>query len=484
MIVESLFQHAARQGQEIALIDDRGRYSYAELAAAAAGLGEYLKAQTRQPHVGLLLPAGAGFVTSFYGTLLAGKSVVPINYLLGEREIAHVIADSGIDTVVTAPPLLSRVKDLPLKVVDLSVLPKSPPAALNPKLPTPRGDDLAVLLYTSGTSGLPKGVMLTYANLQSNADACIEWAALQSRHHFLGIIPLFHSFGMTAMMIAPLQLGALIVYMARFNPAATVAAIKQHKVSLVFGVPSMYAAIAHVKDAGKEDFASIYALISGGEPLPATLRQVYEQRFGQPLYEGYGLSETSPVVTLNTPQFNRPGSVGKAIPGAQLRIVDEEGRSLPAGQIGEIQIKGPMVMKGYWKLPEETAAVLGADGFFRTGDLGKLDDDGFLYITGRKKEMIIVSGEKAYPREIEETILLHPAVREVAVVGKRDAGRGEIIAAFVIVREGQELRPEMLRQFCREQGLPPWKCPREVTIVPDLPRTPTGKVLKRKLVEA
>ena len=483
MLFEPLFAHADQQPQEIGVIDDRGRYTFQQLAAMSAGLGIYLAAQTRKPHVGLLLPASAGFVASFYGTLLAGKSVVPINYLLGDREIAHIIQDSGIDTVVTVPPLAARVKDAPLNVVDLSQFPPTPPASISPKFPTPKSDDMAVLLYTSGTSGVPKGVILTYGNLQSDVDAAIEWANLQSRHHFLGIIPLFHSFGITAMMLAPIQLGALVIYTGRFSPAGTLAAIREHQVSLVFGVPSMYAAIAHLKNASADDFKSLYAVISGGEPLPQVLREGFHKRFGQPIYEGYGLTETSPVVTLNVPQNNRPGSVGRPVPGAQIRIVDEQRDALAAGQIGEIWLKGPMIMKGYYNLPKETAEVLTADGFFKTGDLGKVDTDGFLYITGRKKEMIIVSGEKAYPREIEETLLLHPAVAEAAIVGKRDAGRGEVIVAFIRLKEGQTLKPEALRDFCRDQGLPPWKCPREINFVADLPRSPTGKVLKRVLTE-
>lgn len=483
MLVEPLFAHAASHPQDVAIIDDTGRYTWQQVAAMSAGLGMYLSFQTQQKTVGLLLPAGVGFVASFYGTLLAGKSVVPINFLLGDKEIAHVMSNSGIDTVVTVPQLAGRIKDEKLKVIDLTKLPKEPPIQIKPNIPQVSADDMAVLMYTSGTSGLPKGVVLTYGNLQSDVDSAIEAAALQSKHHFLGVIPLFHAFGMTAMMLAPVQLGALMIYLARFSPVAAVNAIREHGVSLMFAVPSMFATIAHLKNAKAEDFKSIYALISGGEPLAVALREGFKQRFGVPIYEGYGLTETSPVVSLNTPQANRPGSVGKPMPRVEVKIAGENDQAMPVGEVGEVWLKGPMIMKGYYQLPAETAAVLTSDRYFKTGDLGKMDEDGFLHITGRKKDMIIVAGEKAFPREIEEILMRHPAVAEAAVVGKKDPGRGEVVVAFVTGKEGQSPKADELRDFCRQEGLAQWKVPREISVVPDLPRSPTGKVLKRVLAE-
>lgn len=482
MLFEALFQHAKEQPEHLAVIDDNGRYTYGQVAAMAAALGMYLSFQTEKPRVGLLLPPGLGFVASFYATLLAGKTVVPINYLLGDKEIGHIIKDSDIDLVLTVPFFVPRLKDLPLKVIDLTQLPKNPPA-VEPQFPNPKPDDVAVLLYTSGSTGLPKGVLLTYENLQSDVDASIKHADLKSKHIFLGIIPLFHSFGILAMLIAPIQLGATVVYIARFSPVATLKALREHKASIVFGTPSMIAAIARLKDAKPEDFASIYAIIAGGEPLPAALREGFQQRFGISLYEGYGLTETSPVIAINVPQTSRPGSVGSAVPGAEIRITDDNGAALPPGQIGEIWLRGPMIMKGYHNLPKETAEALTPDRYFRTGDLGRLDPDGFLYITGRKKEMIIVAGEKAYPREIEDVLLRHPAVHEAAVVGKKDPGRGEAVVAFVIPKEGQIIQADELRSFARDQGLAQWKVPREIYVVDELPRSPTGKVLKRELAQ-
>ena len=481
MIFESLFAQAQRKPQDVAIVDDRGSTTYQELAAMSAGLGMYLSAQTKQRRVGILLPASAGFVASFYGTLLAGKTAVPINFLLGEREIAHIIKDSEVDTIVTIPQLAGRLANLPLNLVDLTQLPKTPPAAIAPKFPQPTADDVACLLYTSGTSGLPKGVLLTYGNLQSDTDLAISHVQLQSEHKFLGVIPLFHSFGILAMMIAPIQLGATIIYLARFSPVGALAAIKEHRASLMFGTPSMYAAIYRLKDAKPEDFSSIYAMISGAEPLPSTLREAFKQRFGVPILEGYGLTETSPAIALNTPQVNRPGSVGKPLPQVTFKITNDDGDAVPDGEIGEVWVKGPMVMQGYHNLPDETSAVMTADGFFKTGDLGRIDADGFLFITGRKKDMIIVAGEKAFPREIEDVLARHPSVAEAAVVGKKDPSRGEVVVAFVTAREGQTPAADELKDHCKQQGLPQWKSPREIHVVADLPRSPTGKVLKREL---
>lgn len=480
MLFEPLFKSAQRDPGKIAIVDDRGRYTYKQVANMAAGLGMYIGMQTQRSHVGLLLPGGAGFVASFYGTLLAGKTVVPLNFLLGDKEIAHIVKDSGIDTVLTAPPLMARMQNSGLNVVDLTQLPREIPD-FQPEFPSPKADDIAVLMYTSGTSGLPKGVLLTYGNLQSDVDSAIEHAQLLHDHVFLGVIPLFHAFGMTAMMLAPLQLGATIIYIARFSPVAALNAIREHKVSLMFGVPSMYAAIARLKDAKPEDFSTIYAMISGGEPLPSALRDAFMKRFNVHVFEGYGLTETSPVISLNVPQNFREGSVGRAVPGAQFKFTDEAGKALGAEEIGEIWVKGPMVMKGYNNLPTETAQALTPDGYFKTGDLGKIDPDGFIFITGRKKDMISVAGEKAYPREIEEVLMANPAVAEAAVVGKKDPSRGEVVAAFVIFKEGQTLSADALREFCREHGLAQWKIPRDIQIMTDFPRTPTGKVLKREL---
>ena len=488
MLIEPLFQHAAGpRGGDVAVIDDTGRYTHQQVAALAAGLGQFIASATTKDKIGLFLPTGVGFMASFYGTLLARKTVVPINFLLGEQEIGHIIADSGIDTVLTTPPLMAKLARGPLKLVDLTQLPKPSPeqAAGLLKLPLPQAnaDDLAVIMYTSGTSGMPKGVMLTYGNLDADTTSAIAHAELDDHHKFLGVLPLFHSTGLLATLLAPVVLGSQVVYMGRFNPTAVLNVVREHQISVITAVPSMYAAITRLKEGKPEDWKSIYASISGGEPLADVVREGFEAKFQCAMYEGYGLTETIGPIAFNVPSARKPGSVGRVIPNAQVKITDDNGTEVKTGDTGEIWMRGPMIMKGYYNLPKETAEALTADGFFKSGDLGHMDPDGYLHVTGRKKELIIVAGEKAIPREIEDVLRQHPAVADAAAVGKKDPSRGEVVVAFVILKAGQTATADELRDFCRKQNLKQWKVPREITIVPDLPRSPTGKVLKRVLTE-
>ncbi|HEV7300210.1 MAG TPA: AMP-binding protein [Tepidisphaeraceae bacterium] len=484
MLVESLFAQAAKQPTDIAITDDRGSMTWQQLAAAVTGLSMYLAQQTTKPRVGILLPASAGFVASFYGTLLAGKTAVPLNFLLGEREIAHCIADSGVDTIVTMPLLAAKLKDAPLKIVDITALPTPPAGALGaPKFPQQLPSDVATILYTSGTSGLPKGVMLSHATLQGDVDAAIEHAQLKGQHKFLGIIPLFHSTGMLATMIAPIRLGASMVYIARFSPVATINAIRDHKISVMAAVPSMYGALCRLKEAGPADVESLYAPLSGGEPLPAAIREAFAAKFNKQILEGYGLTETCGPIAVNVPHAAKPGSVGKPIPGVEVRIMNDDNQPTTGDEPGEVWIKGPPVMNGYLNNAEATAAALTADGFFKSGDLGKVDSDGYLHITGRKKELIIVAGEKLFPRELEDAIMTLPTVAEAAAIGKKDDMRGEVPVAFVVAKEGQTVTAEQVRDAARSQGLAQWKLPKEVFVVAELPKSPTGKVLKRVLAE-
>jgi long-chain acyl-CoA synthetase len=390
--------------------------------------------------------------------------------------------------VLTIPQLAGRVQNSGLNVVDLTQLAGNIPAGidisdLKPDFPNIQPDDVAILIYTSGTSGLPKGVELTHRNIESTVDAAIEFAQLKGQHRFLGVVPPFHSLGITATVVAPVKLGAMVVAMGRFSAVAVINAIRAHQLSLLFMVPSMYGALLHLKNASADDFRNIYAALSGAEPLPQTIRDNFQKRFGIPLLEGYGLTETCGPVSFNVPQAQREGSVGRLLPDARARFVDDVGKDAPRGQIGEIWLSGPMIMKGYHHLPDESRAALTDAHQFRTGDLGRVDDDGYLYITGRKKEMIIVAGEKASPREIEDVLMRHPSVQDAAVVGKKDPSRGEVVVAFVIPLESQTVQADELRDFGRQQGLAQWKIPREIHIVADLPRSPTGKVLKRILVE-
>lgn len=496
MLVEDLVRDAERYGGETAIVDDFGSVTFGELADRAAGVARAMPGITSRERVAILLPAGSKYVAAFYGTLMSGKTVVPVNYLLGAKEIFHAIADSEVDAVLTTPLMLERMAQaLPgaeelvkglmsggrLKIVDVNNIAASPIGQLEMVKKGP--EDIAVVMYTSATTGLPKGVLLTYDNLNSGVESCIEFAKLEHRHRFLGLIPLFHSFGMAALMLAPIKLAAMTVYQAKFSAPGVIDAIRQHGVSLMFGVPAMFGAVARLKEAKPDDFKGMYAMISGGEPLPAAVREAYRLKFDVALYEGYGLTETAPVLSFNIPHCHRAGSVGSPLPGVSVRIAGENGEPLGTGSEGEVQVKGRMVFKGYLKNDSATKAAFTPDGYFRTGDLGRLDEEGFLYITGRLKDLIISAGEKVHPREIEEVILRHPSIAEAAVVGKKDELRGEVPVAFVVVREGQSVDANGVRSFCREQKLAGWQVPKEVWVVDALPRSPTGKVLKRELAK-
>jgi long-chain acyl-CoA synthetase len=500
MLLDALLRHAKERPETVAVIDDRGSATWQELLKKAKRLAKVLRTRTDKGQIAILLPSGAGFVVSFYATMLAGKVAVPVNFLLGKRETRHVLKDSGVDLVLSVGLLLDKldagqaVKEAAaageVEVIDLLALKPSIGSIMAQLRPLPSTDraesDLAALLYTSGTSGLPKGVELTHGNLHSDVKACISHARLDrvgKDHTFLGIVPLFHSTGLLATMIAPVELGARTVYTARFNPGATVQKIREHGVTVMAAVPSMYNAIARVKDAGPADFAQMYAPISGGEPLPARVREAFRRRFDADLMEGYGLTETCGPICVNMPHAHRPGSVGQLLPGVDVLVVDDLGQPMPTGETGEIWIKGPMVFNGYHKLPDETAAAKARDGYFKTGDLGHLDADGYLFITGRKKDMLIVGGENVYPREIEELICQLPAAAECAVVGRPDPTRGEVPVAFIVPAEGEPLEAQAIKDHLRDQGVQAFKIPKDVFVVDELPKSPTGKVLKRELRE-
>ena len=484
MLLEPFLRNVRSTPDRVAVIDDSGSYTNQRLGEMAMGLGALMRLKTQRPTVGILLPASAGFIASFYGALLAGKVPVPINFLLGPREVGHVIADSGIDTVLTIPQLGERLKDTGVNAIDLTQLATQslPPQALQYSPPTYEADDLATILYTSGTSGLPKGVCLSHGNLRRDIVSAIAHVGLNQDHKFLGIVPLFHSTGVVAAMLAPIELNATVVHIARFSPVATIKAIREHKISIMAGVPSMYGALLKLKDASAADFASMFAALSGGEPLPSTIRNAFAERFGTHLYEGYGLTETIGITCLNAPGKHKPGSVGRPISVAEVLIVDDNDAPVPQGATGEVLIRGVHVMKGYHNLPEETARVMTESGYLRTGDLGHFDEEGFLFITGRKKDLIIVSGEKVYPREIEELLGTHASIADVAVVGRPCDVRGEAVVAFVVPREGHTFDVDAAREHLKSSGTVNWKLPKEVHSVTELPRTPTGKVLKRELV--
>jgi long-chain acyl-CoA synthetase len=485
MLVDALLQSAARSPGKPAVSDARLRLSYRRLVAASFALRGILQAETERERVGIMLPAGGGFAAALFGTLWAGKVAVPLNFLLNPAELRSVVEDAGIDRIVSVHHFDEMLGSLPtrsLALEDLGLRSRIFRALLRPKPAPPRvgPGDTAVLLYTSGTDGSPKGVVLSYGNLLSNCEDCIATARITPAHRFLNILPPFHVFGLTANVLIPVVLGASAHCIPRFQPAAVVEAMRQEHPSILMAIPSMYAALLRAKDTPPDTYRGLYLAISGGEPLHTHVADGFRSRFGIELLQGYGLTETSPVVSLNLPDAHRPGSIGRPIRNAQVRIVNDDGVYVPHGTDGEIQVRGPGVMQGYHGRPDLTQAAVSADGWLRTGDVGRQDADGFLSITGRKKEMMIVGGENVFPREIEAALLDHPAVAEAAVVGVPDASRGEVPAAFVICREGRSATDGELRAFVRER-LAGYKVPRFVRVAEELPRSPTGKIHKRLL---
>jgi long-chain acyl-CoA synthetase len=479
--LKAILRHALHAPRQVAVIDDQRTWRYADLVGGALHLAEKLETITGRPHIGILLPTGGAFPMALIATWLLGRAAVPINYLQNENDRQYIIDDSEVDTVITAGPMLQFLGGRPrgVRLIELDRMKFDGPPPLRWPAKVEVGD-LAVILYTSGTSGRPKGVMLTHGNLVSNIYNTIEHVGLTEADTFLGVLPQFHSFGLTGLTLIPLSIGAKTVYTARFVPRKIVDLIRKHEPQVFMAIPSMYGALLTVKDAGPDDFAPVRLAISGGEPLPLAILEKARERFGLTIYEGYGLTETSPIVALNCPGRCVAGSVGQVIPGTSVRIVDETGHDAPTGHEGEILIHGPNIMAGYYKLPEMTQQVTAGNGEFITGDWGRLDRDGFLYITGRKKEMLIIGGENVFPREIEEVLNRHPSVKDSAVVGRHDEVRGELPVAFVEIKEGEAFDEAALRSFCREH-LAGFKVPREIHEIDQLPRNPTGKILRREL---
>ncbi|MBV9206826.1 MAG: long-chain fatty acid--CoA ligase, partial [Actinobacteria bacterium] len=346
-----------------------------------------------------------------------------------------------------------------------------------------RGDaDDAVILYTSGTTGRPKGAELTHAGLVRNAELTARTLLKNGDGDvIMGCLPLFHVFGLTCALNAGVAAGSTLTLLPRFDPAKALDIIGRDQVTIFAGVPTMYAAMLHLPGADPAKAATLRVCISGGAALPVEVLRGFEEKFGCMILEGYGLSETSPVASFNHPgTVRKPGSIGTPVEGVEMRIVDNDWQTVPDGEIGEIAIRGHNVMKGYWNRPEATAEVMSAGGWFRTGDMARVDEDGYYYIVDRKKDLIIRGGYNVYPREVEEVLHEHPAVAEVAVIGLPHPELGEEVGAAVALKPGASATPEELREHVRDR-VAAYKYPRRVWLVDELPKGPTGKILRREV---
>jgi long-chain acyl-CoA synthetase len=498
-LVEMLRRRAARSPELPALVFGEQVVSFAALAAQVDAMGRGLVRLGLAPgdRVLLMVPNCPAFVVAYYGILAAGGTVVPVNPLYVPREVAHIAADSGARFLVVADAIRERAAGLQVERTILVRLAGGAPApgevavedvlggGAGADLPAVTPDAAASLQYTGGTTGLPKGAVLTHANLVANVLQLTEFGepVAPGEQRVLTVLPLSHVFGMTCCMHLGMHQGSCLVLFPRFDVDAVMAAIRRHRITAFPGVPTMYVAVLNYPDAESYGIGSIRTLSSGGAPLPQQVAETFVRRFGAQVGEGYGLSEASPVTHSNPGWARRDGSVGIPLPGTDARIVDLETgtRVLPPGEDGELCIRGPQVMRGYWGKPAETAAAL-RQGWLHTGDIARMDADGYFYIVDRKKDMIIVSGYNVYPREVEEVLYQHPAVLEAAVVGMRDDYRGEAVQAHVVLRSGATAGAEDIVAFCR-QRLAPFKVPRQVLFHAELPKSGAGKILRRALGE-
>jgi len=476
-------------GEKTALKLDELEMSYRALDTASARVAGLLAQRGIGPgeRVGVMLPNVPEFAVVYYGVLRAGGVVVPMNPLLKEREVAFYLGDSGARLVFAwhgfaeAAEAGAREPGTDCLFVTpgefARLLSEVEPAA-EPLDRAP--DDTAVILYTSGTTGTPKGAELTHSNLTSNVATVVALHSFSERDVLLGALPLFHSFGQTCSMNATIASGATLSLIPRFDAGRALGIIERDGATVFQGVPTMYSALLHHPERESFNTSTLRVCVSGGASLPAEVLRGFEEAFGCTLLEGYGLSETSPVASSNRPdRERRPGSVGVPIDGVQIRIVDENGAEVPIGARGEIVIRGPNVMKGYWGRPDATAETI-RDGWFHTGDIGVMDEDGYFFIVDRLKDMIIRGGYNVYPREVEEVLYEHPAVREVAVVGVPDPELGEEVAAAVALKEGAAADEDELRDFVKAR-VAPYKYPRLISFFPDLPKGPSGKIVKREI---
>jgi long-chain acyl-CoA synthetase len=489
--LSSLLGRAAEGHQDhVAIRMDDLTLTYAQLREAAGRMSTLLAAHGVEPgdRVGIMLPNVPAFPVAFYGALAAGAVVVPMNPLLKSREVAYYLGDSGARVILAwqafAGEAAKGAADVGAQAIAIetpdaaSLLAGHQPAASESGR---QDDDDAVILYTSGTTGRPKGAELTHAGLVTNAELTGRRLLENNPDDvIMGCLPLFHVFGLTCGLNATVAAAGTLTLLPRFDPARALEIIQRDAVTIFEGVPTMYAAILHLPQADPAMAATLRVCVSGGASMPVEILRGFEEKFGCMILEGYGLSETSPVASFNHPdKVRKPGSIGTPIEGVQMRLIDDAGQTVPAGEVGEIAIRGHNVMKGYWNKPEATAEAI-REGWFRTGDMARVDEDGYYYIVDRKKDLIIRGGYNVYPREIEEVLHEHPAVAEVAVIGIPHPDLGEEVGAAVALKPGASVTPEELRAFTRDR-VAAYKYPRRVWLVDALPKGPTGKILRREV---
>ncbi len=468
-------------------------WSRQELDIASSILAQEIKdlGVKAQDRVALIVPNGPEFILHFFGILKAGALVVPVNTALKEEEISFILKDSGAVCAFTGPshekslksltdriPSLKTIQALPLGEDKNFWLKKGTVPFIEEKGTVPFS---ASLIYTSGTTGFPKGAELTHRNYLFDVQKFVEATQMNESDRFLCFLPLFHVNAQVVTLLSPLYCGGAMVLMEKFAPKEFFETLSSKKATSFSGVPSVYSVLLGVPDSANYDLSSLRFCICGAAPMPVEIFERFEKKFNAYILEGYGLSEGTCVSSINPPppQKRKIGSIGLALKDQNMKILDSAGTELPRGEIGEIAIQGENVMKGYWNNSSATSQTI-RDGWLYTGDLGYQDANGFFFIAGRSKEMIIRGGENIYPKEVEESLYRHPAILEAAVIGLPDQRWGEEVAAFLVLKEGQSLTAKDVRLFLKDK-IADYKIPRQIEILSSLPKTATGKIQKLKL---
>lgn len=487
-IAASLWRQAEARPRQIALSGPGGTLSYQELRdRCAAVAGKLAQLGIRKgDRVLLVMPNVPEFVAALRGIQAAGAIAVTVNTMSTVAELDYVLGDAGCALTLawrstcSAPEQACARRGLEVQLLDQGLRSMDDSPAMSEPLDV-ADDDTAVLLYTSGTTGRPKGAQITHANLEACAAIFHSALRLSEGDTFGTGLPLSHIFGQGVILGSTLRAGAALSLLERFTPDAFVQMLARDHITVAAGVPTMWNAVLHAASTvGADAFASLRLAASGGASLPDEVLRAFSERFGCTILEGYGLTETTGAATFNgIDRARKPGRVGIALPGCEVRVVGPDRRDLGAGQVGEVLIRGPVVMKGYWGRPEATAEAL-RDDWLRTGDLGEIDGDGDLRIVDRKQDLIIRGGYNVYPREVEEVLFGHPDIVEAAVVGIPDEHYGEEVGAAVVLKPGSTLSIQELRGWARER-LSAYKVPRCLLVMEALPKGPTGKVLRRAI---
>ena len=500
MSLPQLFRHTAQQYTDFAAIDFLGKKtSFSMLDQLSNNLAGYLidKGIKKSDRIALYCINSDSFAIAYLGIVKAGATVVPLNLLQTPAEISYILNDAEVKGIIYHELFAQAVDAIRDKTPTLENLIRvgssesedddfnttinnncsAPNVSFDPK------QDLAAILYTSGTTGKPKGAMLTHTNLASNTDSVIKSIRLiPGKDILVAVLPMFHAFAATAAMLTPMLRGLTMLPIVKFDPELLANSIQASRATILFAVPSMYNVLLNMNDEQVAKLSSLRFCVSGGAAMPEEIMRRFEEKFGKLIYEGYGPTECSPVTNVNPIGGTRKIlSVGLPVEHVQLCIKDTDGIDLPNNEVGEICVQGPNVMKGYWKRPEETAKSFHGE-WFRTGDLGKKDDDGYYYIVDRIKDMIIVNGMNVYPRIVEEVLYQHPDIIECAVIGHADELHGEIVAAYIVTKSDIELSATDIRHFCRNK-LGRYQIPKKVFVIDALPKNATGKILKRELKE-